>query len=176
MTQADHRRFLREFLPAESLLRSYLLAATGDMHAADDLLQEVSSVLWEKIDQYDEARPFRFWALGIARLEALKWRQRLARSRETLSADTLTVLADTAVDEAAEIDERLVHLRRCVRRLQETTRQVLGLRYWRRLPIRQVADQVGKSVAAIEMVLVRARRSLRECVERRLARTEEGTV
>lgn len=176
MTQADHRRFLSEFLPAEPLLRSYLLAATGDMHAADDLLQEVSSVLWEKIDQYDEARPFRFWALGIARLEVLKWRQRLARSRETLSPDTLTALADTAADMAPEIDERLVLLRRCVERLQEKTRQILRLRYWQRLPIRQVAGQVGKSVAAIEMVLVRARRSLRECVERRLARTEEETV
>ena len=112
MTQADHRRFLRHFLPAEPLLRSYLLAATGDVHAADDLLQEVSSVLWEKLDQYDEARPFRAWALGIARLEVLKWRQRLARSREALSGDTLGALAEAAAELAPEIDERLAHLRR----------------------------------------------------------------
>ena len=172
MAQADHRRFLREFLPAEPVLRSYLLAATGDMHAAEDLLQEVSSVLWEKIDQYDEARPFQHWALGIAQLEVLKWRQRLARSREALSPEALAALADTAAEMAPAIDERLPYLRGCVERLQRKTRQILRLRYWQRLPIRQVAEQVGKSVAAVEMVLVRARRSLRACVERRLARTE----
>jgi len=176
MAHADHRRFLSEFLPAEPLLRSYLLAATGDMHAADDLLQQVSIVLWEKIDQYDEGRPFRAWALGIARLEVLKWRQRLGRSREALSSDTLAALADTAADTAAEIDERLVFLRRCVEGIRGKTREILRLRYWQRLPIQQVASQVGKSVAAIEMVLVRARRSLRECVERRLASTEKGMV
>ena len=176
MTHTDHRRFLSEFLPAEPVLKSYLLAATGDMHAADDLLQRVSSVLWEKIDQYDEGRPFRSWALGIARLEVLKWRQGLARSREALSADTLAALADTAADMAAEIDERLVLLRRCVEGLAGKTREILRLRYWQRLPIQQVASQVNKSVAAVEMVLVRARRSLRECVERRLARTEERPV
>ena len=175
MMQADHRRFLRHFLPAEPLLRSYLLAATGDVHAADDLLQEVSSVLWEKLDQYDEARPFRAWALGIARLEVLKWRQRLARSREALSGDTLGALAEAAAELAPEIDERLAHLRRCVEGLQERTRRVLRLRYWERLPIRQVAERVGKTVGAIEMVLVRARRGLRQCVERRLARAGEGT-
>ena len=171
MTEVDHRRFLRHFLPAESVLKAYLLAATGDMHAADDLLQEVSSVLWEKFGQYDEQRPFRPWALGVARLEVLKWRQRLARSRETLSAETVGVLADAAAEHGGEIDERLVHLRQCVEGLKERTREVLRLRYWRALPIRQVAERLGKSVAAIEMTLVRARRGLRRCVEKKLART-----
>lgn len=164
----DHRLFLRHFLATEAVLRSYLLAATGDMHAADDLLQEVSSVLWEKFGQYDASRPFGRWALGIARLEVLKWRQRLARSREVLSEETVRMLADTVAEEAGEVDERKTHLRRCLEKVQQRTRQVLELRYWQALPIKQIAERLGKSVAAIEMVLVRARRALRRCVERRL--------
>jgi RNA polymerase sigma-70 factor (ECF subfamily) len=174
MTELDHRRFLRHFLPAESVLRAYLLAATGDMHAADDLLQEVSSVLCEKFGEYDEERPFRAWAMGVARLEVLKWRQRLARSRETLSVETLGVLADAAEEHAGEIDERLLHLRHCVEALRERIREVLRLRYWQALPIRQVAERLGRSVAAIEMTLVRARRGLRRCVEKRLAKAGEA--
>ena len=53
MAKTDHRTFLKHFLPTAHVLKAYLLAATGDMHAADDLLQEVSSVLWEKLDQYE---------------------------------------------------------------------------------------------------------------------------
>lgn len=174
MTKTDHRLFLRHFLPTEHVLKAYLLAATGDMHAADDLLQEVSSVLWEKLGQYDDQRPFRLWALGVARLEVLKWRQRLARSREILSEEAVGALADAAADHAGEIDERLVHLRRCVEKLHEKTRQLLRLRYWQALPIRQMAERLGRSVAAIGMALVRARRRLRRCVETRLGKMGGG--
>jgi len=176
MTEMDHRVFLRHFLPTETLLKAYLLSATGDMHATDDLLQEVSSVLWEKFGQYDERRPFRAWALGIARLEVLKWRQRLARSREVLSPETLTALADTAGDHAGEIDERIADLRRCLEGLQEKTRQVLRLRYWEALSIRQIAERLDKSVAAVGMILHRARRGLRDCVEGKLAKEGAGAT
>jgi RNA polymerase sigma-70 factor, ECF subfamily len=174
MAKMNHRLFLKNFLQEESVLKAYLLAATGNTHAADDLLQEVSSVLWEKFSQYDDDRPFRNWALGIARMETLKWRQRLARSRETLSPAILETLADTADECAGELDDRAIHLRQCVAGLKEKTRRVLRLRYWEALSIRQVADKLGKSVASIEMVLVRTRRQLRQCVERKLARAEGG--
>jgi len=175
MARVNHRLFLKHFLQEENVLRAYLLAAAGDVHTADDLLQEVSSVLWEKFDQYDESRPFRNWALGIARLELLKQRQRLARSREILSPTVIEALADTAAASAEELDDRAVHLRHCVEGLREKARHVLRLRYWRALSIRQISDELGKSVAAIEMLLVRVRRQLRQCVEGKLARPERGT-
>lgn len=174
MTETDHRLFLKHFLPAEAVLKAYLLAATGDMHAADDLLQEVSSVLWEKFDRYDQARPFRPWAMGIARLEVLKWRQALARKREVLSAQVVEALADTAVEHAAQADERLVHLRHCLDGLAGKTRQLLRLRFWRMLRVQQIAERLGKSAAAIEMALVRARRALRTCVEKKLSGSRGG--
>ena len=174
MTETDHRLFLKHFLPAEAVLKAYLLAATGDTHAADDLLQEVSSVLWEKFDLYDQARPFRPWAMGIARLEILKWRQRLGRKREVLSTEAVEALMDTATEHAGEADERLVHLRRCLEGLAGKTRRLLRLRFWRKLRVQQIAEQLGKSAAAIEMALVRARRALRTCVEKKLQASRGG--
>ena len=174
MTSTDHRRFLKHFLPAEAVLKAYLLSATGDLRAAHDLLQEVSSVLWEKFERFDESRGFKPWALGVARLEVLKWRQSLARSKEILSNEAVEALMDTAAESAGEIDERMVHLRNCVEGLGANTRKMLRLRYWRVLGIRQVAEALGKTVAAIEMALVRARRALRTCIEKKQARAEGG--
>lgn len=176
MANMNHRLFLKHFLQEEGVLKAYLMAATGDMHAADDLLQEVSSVLWEKFGQYDAGRPFRNWALGIARMETLKWRQRLARSREVLSPVVIEALADTAAQRAGELDDRAAHLRLCVKELREKTRQVLRLRYWKAFSIRRIAEDLEKSVASIEMVLVRARRQLRQCVDRKLAGAKGGVL
>ena len=83
--------FLAEFLRVERLLAAHLVSATGDVHAAEDLLQAVASILWEKRAEYDVSRPFAAWALGVANLEVLKWRQRAARSREALSEDSMLV-------------------------------------------------------------------------------------
>ena len=165
---------MKHFLAAEAVLKAYLLSASGDMNAADELLGEVSSVLWEKFDSYDPDRPFRPWALGVARLEVLKWRQSLARKREVLSPEAIDALADTAGEFAAELDDRLIHLRSCLEAVSASTRRVLRLRYWRRLRVSQIAEQVGKSTAAIEMTLVRARRGLRNCVEGKLAGSAGG--
>jgi DNA-directed RNA polymerase specialized sigma24 family protein len=70
--EGDHRSFLRQFLPHEGLLRAYLRAGTRDPNEAEELLQEVSALLWEKFDSYDPSRPFSAWALGFARLQILK--------------------------------------------------------------------------------------------------------
>ena len=59
-------------------LRGFLLAATGCPHQAEDLLQNVACVLHVKFSMYEASRPFGPWALGIARLEVLKWRQQRA--------------------------------------------------------------------------------------------------
>ena len=174
MTSTDHRLFLKHFLPAEAVVKAYLLSATGDMRTADDLLQEVSGTLWEKFDRYDRARPFRPWALGVARLEVLKWRQGLARNRELLSTEAVEALMDTAAEHAGEIDDRLVHLRDCIEAVSGMTRRMLQLRYWKVLAVRQIAEKLGKTASAIEMALVRARRGLRKCVEKKLARARGG--
>ena len=174
MSQPDHRTFMKQFLAAEAVLKGYLLSACGDLNTADELLGEVSSVLWEKFDKYDPDRPFRAWALGVARLELLKWRQGLARRREVLSPEAIEVLAETADQCAGELERRLVHLRSCLEAVAGPARRVLHLRYWRRLRISQIAEKVGKSNPAIEMILVRARRGLRSCVEGKLASSSGG--
>ena len=45
-------------------------------------------------------------------------------------------------------------------------RNVVKLKYLEELSVVQVAKRVGKSVGAVEMVLVRARRALRDCIDR----------
>jgi RNA polymerase sigma-70 factor (ECF subfamily) len=165
----QHRQFLKHFLVAHAPLKAYLTASTGNATEADDLLQEVSSVLWEKFAHYDPSRPFLPWALGVARLEVLKRREALARTRRALSGKALEALAETAGEAAGDLEERRSHLRSCVEGLAQETREVVRLRYLESLPIADLAARVGKNVGAIEMTLVRARRALRECVERKLA-------
>ncbi len=166
----EHQDFLRRFLCEDRRIAAYLLSATGDIHVAEDLLQSVARILLEKWDDYDKSRPFGAWVGGMARLEVLKWRQQAARSREVLSEESLRLLSDTAAEHAEEIDRRRFFLAECLETLGSTARRVLQMKYENGCKIAEIAGRLKKSVPAVEMTLVRSRRCLRACIERKMSR------
>lgn len=172
--ERPHDEFLKRFLVAQRALRSYFQIATRDPHETDDLLQQVSPVLWERFNEYDRGRPFLPWAIGFARVQVLRWKQQRARLGDRLLSDgALGRLADAAADSGEEPDDRSAFLAACLDGLSADARHLLELRYNTELPIRQIADRLGRQVGAVEMALVRARRSVRECVERKLKKAGE---
>lgn len=169
MDNAAHKRFLKHFLQHQSLLKAYLLTVTRSPADADDLIQEVSNILWEKFGDYDPKRPFRAWALGVARLEALDWRRRQARSNKLLSPEAIDALTQVAIEAAPEPEGFQALLRECVDQLTPDWARIIRLTYQESLPLKEVAERINRSVAAVEMILVRARRALKACVERKTA-------
>ena len=165
----NHAEFERLFLPAQTTLRGYLLAATGDGSVADDLFQNVATVLWRKFGEYDRSRSFAAWAVGIARLEVLKRRQTLARSRLVFSEEAVAALAEAA-GEVAEEDARLGHLRFCLDKLPARERGVLDLRYNEKLSLAEIGNRLHRSAEAVGMMLMRTRRWLRDCMDRTMAK------
>jgi len=161
----ENPRFLKHFLENQVTVKGYLLAATGKVQDAEDLVQAVWTAVWSRFDQYDEARPFRAWALGVARMEVLKWRQRLARGREVLSDDVLDALTRVAAETGGEDDTWKRRLQACLERLAEKARHIVGLRYGKAVPIEEIARSEGKNAGAIKMILARSRRALRDCLE-----------
>jgi RNA polymerase sigma-70 factor (ECF subfamily) len=170
---SEQQDFLGRFLHEERQIAAYLLSATGDIHAAEDLLQSVARILLEKWDSYDKSRPFGAWTCGVARLEVLKWRQRAARSREVLSEEAMGLLSEAACEHSQEIDQRRVFLTECAAALSSMARRVLQMKYENGCKISEIARQLKKSVAAVDMTLVRSRRCLRECIERKVSQAAQ---
>lgn len=174
MKNTEHRSFIQLFLKEEPVLRAFFWSATGRAEAVDDLLQETAAVLWGKWDEFDRSKPFRRWSLGIAKLEVLKWRQRLARSKESLSEEAVERLSEAAQEHAEEVDRRHLFLTECLQSLSESCWSVLNMKYGQNMHIAGIADRLEKSVAAVEMILVRTRRALRDCIDRKITQAEGG--
>ena len=171
--EPTHDEFLSHFATAQPVLRGYLKVATRDGNEADDLLQIVSGTLWQRFHEYDRSRPFLPWAIGFARVQVLRWRQQRARTGgRLLSQKALENVADAAASFDVEPD-RTALLLECVGLLPARVRQLLELRYAAAMPIQRMAEQLGRQVGAVEMALVRARRVVRECVERKLKAAEK---
>ncbi len=165
----QRQEFMAQFVRAERSIRALLLAATGDMNLVDDLMQNVAIALWKKWPEYNRERPFRAWALGVARIEILRWRRTAARNRLVLDVQLLDQLVGAADRAAEAADQRLTMLADCLDGVQGEAKEVLKLKYSSGMRNRQIAEKMGKRVGAIEMILTRTRRALGECITRKLA-------
>jgi RNA polymerase sigma-70 factor (ECF subfamily) len=140
----------------------YLLQRCGGTALAEDLTGETFLAAVDAVRRDDCPSPTTGWLIGIARHKLVDhWRR---RERELRSLRTIA--GDPSVTEPADADpwEATLDSLRAQATLETLASQhriALVLRYVDDLPVRQVADLLGRTEHATETLLVRARRAFR---------------
>ncbi len=133
----------------------------GSPAEAEDLTAQTFLQAWEAIERYQiRGAPFVSWLLRIAHNVAVS---HLRSKRERAQ------LHDGIVDEGSRRDPEAVaeqkadeeRVRQAILRLRDEQRQVIILRFVEDLEYREVAEIIGKSVAAIRVIQHRALNALR---------------
>ena len=171
MTVMNQSHFEALWNDAAPRVRVFLAAACRDMTLVDDFIQEVAMTAWRKRREFDEARKFDSWIIGMARFVVLRHRRDVARQRVILAPDLIERLETLATADQKSPDEQRQALAACVEALGESARTLLGMRYQEGTPLAEVAQQLGRSHGAIRTALSRLRDSLRQCVQERLSAT-----
>jgi RNA polymerase sigma-70 factor (ECF subfamily) len=162
-------KFLRVHLAHQRALFAYLLAAVREPARAEDLLQEVTLVLWKRFGEYREELPYAAWAFGVARRElAMHFRER-GKEAAPLSLEILDRVAPALEAREEELSAESRALHGCVEKLAPPHRDLLRLRYQEGLPLRTVSERLGQSLAAVNMKIVRLRKALLDCTRRALS-------
>ena len=134
----------------------------GNAAEAEDLTAQAFLRAWEAIERYQvRGAPFVSWLLRIAHNLGVSY---LRSKRE--SSELHDGIVDTKERRNPEwsyqqtAEEEMV--REAIMRLREEQRQVIILRFIEDLDYREVAEIIGKSVAAIRVIQHRALNSLRK--------------
>jgi len=134
----------------------------GNATDAEDLTAQAFLRAWEAIERYQvRGAPFVSWLLRIAHnlgVSHLRSRRESSQLHDGIVDDKSRRDPDAAFQQTAE--EELV--REAILRLREEQRQVIILRFIEDLDYREVADIIGKSVAAIRVIQHRALNALRK--------------
>jgi RNA polymerase sigma-70 factor, ECF subfamily len=153
----------------------YIFSLVHQRHDALDILQETNLVLWRKRYESVQVADFRAWAFGIAFKQVLAHRQRKAREKLCFNS---TLLAQLAEDMASQLENEeepyRLRLRQCVQKLPAHSRQLVAMRYEVPGSVSAMAEQLGRSTAAVSQALYRIRSQLLRCV-RGLSAKEEAT-
>jgi RNA polymerase sigma-70 factor (ECF subfamily) len=156
---ADADRLTRWVREHGGAVRGFLIASTGDPHAADDLLQETFSRAWQARDHYRDDGRERAYLLRIAdRVAADRRRKR----REVLLDDDAWRSAEpesefhTPLEQLQRTEqERTLHT--ALNRLSDPQRRTLLLRFFGNLDFAEIGKQLGMPV---NTVLSHGRRGL----------------
>ena len=156
----------------EPRMRGLILSMIGDMSAAEEVLQETHLVLWRKFDTFEKDSNFWAWAAGVARLEVMNYRRKLARDKHVFSEEFVQTVASETQRISDELDHRRAALKTCIAKLPETDRRILQMRYRTDGSVQGVAAAYGRTRSAIYKTLTRIRQALMNCIQRALTSEE----
>jgi len=172
--ESEHRRRLTLlWMQAQPMVSAYIASAVRDHQHAEDLLQDTALTIAEKFDDYDTAKPFLPWAIGVAKNKLLHYYRKHSRDRLVFDDELLGMIGTQVQAQSDTIKEHAPALRRCIEKLAEQTRAILEMRYLRNMGYEQIAHAVGRSSAGVANNLYRSRKALADCVKRE-ARSDQG--
>jgi RNA polymerase sigma-70 factor (ECF subfamily) len=169
---SHHRAFLRQFTANEAAIRAFVRRLVPARADADDIMQEVSVVLWEKFESFRGDGNFRAWAFGVARFEVLAWLRDKGRDRLVLSEKVVDLFGAEAETHEPRLERQREALERCIVEVAPAQRDLLMRAYEPGARIAALAHESGRSEPGFYQWLYRIRKLLLDCIRRNLAKEE----
>ena len=155
----DQRRQLVELYDSSMPeVYGYLAARCGSAAVAEDLTSETFLAASAAVQRGTVADLTVAWLIGVARHKLVDHWRRRERDERLLSA---VEAEPDATDDPWDVRLDLLLAHRVLDSLGAHHRSALTLRYLDELPVRQVAECLGRTEGATEVLLVRARTAFR---------------
>lgn len=167
MKEADFVKLLMEH---RAMLHSFVYAVMRNAHAAEDVLQEVSVVLWSKFSEFEEGTNFGAWARSVAYREILAARRSEMRAHRHFDEDCAQAILAAYERRAHQVDatDHRDALRRCLGSIGGDLRKVFHCRYVLRMNSRDIARKFSRTSQAVDALIYRGKKLLSDCVRGRL--------
>ena len=157
----DHNAFAVLYRRHVADIYRYLLVRVGKVHDAEDLTTQTFEAALQHMAGYQGIGKFKSWLLGIARRKAA---DHFRRKRATLPLEFAKHIPhpDTPLDECIDQQLRLELVASLLHLLTPERSEALALRLFGRLTVAEVAHVMGKSEAAVKMLVHRAMNDLKQ--------------
>lgn len=166
----DHSEaVVRLYSQHQRWLLVYLTTLIGSPDHAEDLMQEVSVVMWKEHHKFKLGTNFAAWLSVIAYHQVQKyWRQKKQR-RRFLNDALIEQIAERVANDRDGLDARRLMLRECIGRLQSSDQQLLSEVYNDRgTTVRELSKQMNRPERSVYKATARIRRLLFDCIRRKM--------
>ena len=167
LTESD---FMRLLLSHENALRAFARSLLPGWDAVDDVIQDASVIMWQKLGQLEEEEGFLPWGKVIVRFHCYRYLEQKRKKGAVFSDELVAILADEAEQiSEAEHSQRRQALESCLGKLSNPERELVLAPYLHHGRIKELAELGGTTANALYKKLGRLREGLRLCVRGKLA-------
>lgn len=147
----------------EKPLFGYLYHMAGSRAIAEDLTQTTLIRAWEKLETFRYQSRFKTWLFRIAHHLCVNYVTRT----KTAAQIPLNAAAEPATEpaEAMRRKRQTGLVQAALAQLPANQRACLVLAVYEEMDYRQIAEATGRTVRAVDSLLVRARRNLRQMLQ-----------
>ncbi|MEO8270639.1 MAG: sigma-70 family RNA polymerase sigma factor [Aureliella sp.] len=170
--------FVAELTKCQTALVLYVRCLLAGSRAAEEVVQQSNSKIWQKRSDFQLGTNFRAWAFAVARFEVLNFCKQQARDARLQFSDELEqviAVEAVAVEVGDDLIERQQALKLCLSELKAESRDLLMSRYGSTESLVEFAARVGRSAGGVRVTLSRLRTTLNQCIERRIASEQLGS-
>ncbi len=185
MTQENNKNNLDPELRVEAFVQllqanrnriyTYILSLIPNRNDSDDIMQDTTTVLWRKFDEYTLGTDFVAWSLTIAHYQVLSFRKKKAMGKLVFTDSVIEIIEQDIGRRSDEDPENQIDkLKQCMKNLSERDRRLLSMRYEENHSTRMISERIGRTVRAVNKALARVHLILQRCVRRQQYR--EGST
>lgn len=161
--------FAARWVEVQQAVGTFIAAAGAGFHDTEDLLQKTAVIALEKYADFDPGRgSFLAWVIGIARYQIMHWRRTTGRDRHLFCPEVIDQLAALQSQPERQLNGPGQAVAWCIEQVRGRSRTILELRYRESLKPAQIAERIGSTSGSVRGILNRTRKSIRDCVHRRL--------
>ena len=165
--------FVQLLIAEQHRLQHYILTLLPKRDAADNVLQETNIALWRKASDFTPGTNFSAWSRKVAYWKVQSYLRDRQREKVVFSSAMVSQLASRENAFEKKADEKSA-LRHCLSKVSGANLRLLYERYTEGCSIQAISSKVGKKESAIKVQLMRLRRKLLDCIERKVAQKSPG--
>jgi len=145
-------------------LYRYALRFVKDSDAAEDVVQDVMSKLWQKRDEADAIENLEAWLMVLTRNRSLDILRKVKDNH--VSVDEAYTISDQqpVADKILETADLMTLLENCLSQLPEKQRSVFHLREIEQMSYEEIAQVTGYNLDDVKVSLFRARKHIQRMV------------
>jgi RNA polymerase sigma-70 factor len=153
-------------------VRKVVCAMLFSGQRTEDMVQQTFINAYHHLHRYRQGEDFGIWLKEIARNEVRQELRRQSREDRRLELYQKDVLKAYETPIASSLRDYLQEaLQDCIKKLPPSSAQIVELRYQSGGNFGEIAVLLGRSIEATRQHLSRIRLSLRECIEKQLAKS-----
>ena len=160
---ADHQAFAQLVERHSGLFYAAAFRMCHNQEDAEDIVQDAFLKLWNKPQVFDASKGAKFttWFYRVVTNLAI---DRMRRKKPQSGSDVLDLMEDKKplADEELETRDRQDVLEQAISRLPERQKAALNLCFYEGLSNKDAAEILGVGVKALESLLMRAKKALKE--------------